>query len=171
MRLAVVAAVGVGALIATLLPSASVAGTAVYEDRRGDAPAASDVHRVRYTNAKHTLRIRIVVRELRRRAMTFYVLTRPPRMGTATMIVRARRTATGAHRQVLQLATNGGVQRVPCKVRTHWKPRADIVRIAVPQRCLARIAARGKQIMRTESKPPGQMNPSDVTRRVPVKRG
>lgn len=117
-------------LLATGVPGAANAATAIKGDPRGDAPRYIDISRVKYGNTEHRISARIRIPALERR-------------GVARLLITKAGLDTGYWAKV-KIASDGSLSerfthsagKRRCDFHARWDARDNVVVIAVPQRCV-----------------------------------
>ena len=128
--------------LAVVAPTAS-AETRHQNDPSGDAGAMIDITRFTVANGDHRFRMKVEVRDLRRRGVfNFYYWggttgTPPPR----SALVSVRRVQ-GKAKATFFACGREDCQPEPCKrTRVRWRRAADVVEVSVRQRCFPRPRA------------------------------
>jgi hypothetical protein len=121
-------------VVASLTPSPAGAATAARPDRRGDAPAAIDITRLRVATSPGVVRFTLRVTELRARGTFVVGMSEPHGTGTIEYVVTRRQ---GRAQVATRLTDFDDTFAVDCPgARARWDARKDVITVRGPESCL-----------------------------------
>ena len=135
-RVALMAAV-VGIVLVGLQVPAQAQRVTV-EDEAKDAKARFDITRVIFKNNSDAISVKAHFADLSGAGTQIFGINFRPKGASRHLVASARRNPNGSVTTGLWRLNGDTSTSLPCKVQAQWELARDVVKLRVPQRCLAK---------------------------------